>query len=830
MFLEHLYYTDTFDGRLDVRDYESARTPRPLDGLKVVDFTETLTGVHVTQTLADFGADVVHVERPGGNDLRTQPAWPFWGRGKRSVVLDLKDPDDREVARTLGADADVLVETWRPGVADRLGLGYADLGRVNQRLVYCSVTGFGRDTPWSHLKAYEPVVLAKLGGLEAFSSLSDRPGPSYVSAPYCTFSAGMLGLQGILAALVEREESGCGQRVETTLVQGILAHDIATWLLLKIAAKFSGAFTASGPIDWERMVPISPMVFRMMVGFSKDGRFMQFSQTSERLWEAMLRLTGLGTVMEERGWDARTMAEDAETRIAFWEKALEIIRSKTYDEWVAEFDREPDVWAEMFRSGSELLHHPQMLHDSRTTVIDDPAFGKVQQPGPLVRMHATPAELGAPAPALDQHGPAIRSAARKHAQSTAVPDEGAPTGAPLAGMTVIELGTYYAAPFGTTILADLGARVIKIEQLDGDPIRKLAPFPEVGGIKVLQGKESVAIDIASDKGRALVLELVRRADVVLQSFRAGVAERHGYTAADLLAVHPELVYLNAPGYGTDGPMGHRPAFAPTIGAGSGLGIRNVGGPQNAPQDPGMSLEDVKRHALRMVSSTTVLGHADGFAALGVASALLLGILAKKRGTGGQEMSTSMLSTMAHVLSEDMVEYEGRSEFSVPDKDLYGLGPLYRLYAAADDTWVFVAAPTDDDWDALSTALDLTADLREDHDNLAAVLAEKFAARPAAEWEMALTKVDVACVEAVKGPVEDVVWFGGGVGATIDIVTPAEHPVVGEYQRLKPLVRFSRSAGVTGPAPLVGQHTEKVLAELGYDATAITALRAENVLG
>jgi crotonobetainyl-CoA:carnitine CoA-transferase CaiB-like acyl-CoA transferase len=96
--------------------------------------------------------------------------------------------------------------------------------------------------------------------------------------------------------------------------------------------------------------------------------------------------------------------------------------------------------------------------------------------------------------------------------------------------------------------------------------------------------------------------------------------------------------------------------------------------------------------------------------------------------------------------------------------------------------------------------------------------------------MALTKVDVACVEVVKGPVEDVVWFSGGIGAAIDIVTPAEHPVVGEYQRLKPLVRFSRSAGVTGPAPLVGQHTDTVLAELGYDAAAIAGLRDENVLG
>ena len=141
-----------------------------LDGLKVVDFSNALTGAHVGQLLADCGADVVHVEPPGGSVLRTQPAWPFWARGQRSVVLDLKRDDDAAVARTLAARADVAVETWRPGVAERLGLGYDDLAPRNPRLVYLSITGFGRDHPWSRLKCYEPIVMAKIGGLTAFGN------------------------------------------------------------------------------------------------------------------------------------------------------------------------------------------------------------------------------------------------------------------------------------------------------------------------------------------------------------------------------------------------------------------------------------------------------------------------------------------------------------------------------------------------------------------------------------------------------------------------------------------------------------------------------------
>src|SRR5439155_19568742 len=127
-------------------------------------------------------------------------------------------------------------------------------------------------------------------------------------------------------------------------------------------------------------------------------------------------------------------------------------------------------------------------------------------------------------------------------------------------------------------------------------------FPEVGAIKVLQGKESVAVDIASTEGREIVLELVRRTDAVLQSFRACVAQRLGYTADDLLAVNPDLVYLNAPGYGPGPPCGHRPSYAPTIGAASGLAYRNVGGVDAVPQRADFELVDVKRYSMHMNSA------------------------------------------------------------------------------------------------------------------------------------------------------------------------------------------------------------------------------------
>jgi crotonobetainyl-CoA:carnitine CoA-transferase CaiB-like acyl-CoA transferase len=796
----------------------------PLEGLRVVDFSNTLIGTQMSQMLADFGAEVVHIEPPGGSPLRSQQAWPFWGRGKRSMVLDLKDVGDVAVARSLAVGADVVIETWRPGVAERLGLGYDDLVVDNRRLVYASVTGFGRGNHLSNVKAYEPIVLAKIGALDAFSGLSDRSGPSFVSTPYTSWSGGQLALQGVLAALVERESSGLGQRVESTMVQGLLAHDTWNWVIRMIAAKFAGAFTAAAPTDQERLVPNSPLFFRLMVGLSSDGRWMQFSQTTERLWQAMVRLVGIDKILDDLGPDAPTN-EDPKVRVEFWERVLGNVRQKTYDEWLVEFDREPDVWAEMYRSGTELLHHPQMVWDERTVTIDDPVVGNVLQPGPIVAMDRTPAELGRPAPAIDADGAALRAEAPRVAPAGAQTDATTP---PLDGITIIELGTFYAAPFGATILTDYGARVIKIEQLDGDPMRNIMPFPEAGGIKVLQGKESVAIDMASPEGREVVLELVRRADIVLQTFRAGVAERHGYSDKDLLAVNPNLVYLNAPGYGIGGPMGHRPAFAPTMGAGAGLGYRNVGGPANLPSRGDLSMEDVKRYSMRLSTASLGVGHADGFSSIGVGTALLLGLLANRRGAPGQSMATSMLSTMAHTLSDEMVEYDGAPGIAIPDRDLYGLHARWRLYETADG-WVFLAAPDDDDWSALAEVFGLDAALRDDEAALASALAHGFMARPAAAWERALAEVDVACAEVVAGPVEEVVMLSGKLGEAMGIVTTQQHPVLDEYPRLTALATFSRSGTLAGPAPLLGTQTESVLTELGYDALRIAALRERGVI-
>jgi len=808
-------------------------SPEALSGIRVVGLSNTIAGVRASQLLADFGAEVVEIEPVGGSPLRIDPAWPLWDRRKKSIELDLKAPEDLEVAGRLAAAADVVIDTFRPGVAERLGLGYEGLASRNPRLVYTSITGFGRQGPLADLQGYEPLALAKIGGLQAFGRMVERPGPAMPVIQYGSFSAAQTALHGTLAALYEREASGRGQWVETSVLQGLAAHDTFNWFVRVISEKFPGAFTrAAAVVDG---VPSGGLAFRLVAGLTADGRWLQFSQTSEHLFRAFMRAVGLDWMFDDPKWCTLPDFEDVAQRVKYWEMLLEAIHSRTLAEWQAVFDDDPNVWGELYRHGIELLDHPQMIHDGWVMDVVEGSNPPMRQLAPMVKMSKTPGRSGT-APARNANAPELRAR-----PAPAVPDSGTEEvscRAPLEGVTVVELSLYYAAPFGATILGELGARVIKLEPLAGDQHRYMLPeFPETAAIKVLQGKESVAVDLATDEGRQIAYDIIARADAVLQSYRAGAAERLGVDPDRLMAVNPNLVYLTSPGYGSGGPCGHRPAYAPTIAAAAGMGWRNAAG--TIPEDPGMSLDDMKANSMRLRAASSGFGHPDGFASLGVATALLLGLVARQRGAGGQTMKTSMLSTTAHALADDMIDYAGRWPAVSAGPDFYGLSALYRLYEAADG-WIFLAAPTQREWTRFSAAIEdrvdiardprfATADERQRHNQeLAEVLRRVFLDGAARAWEEMLRKADVGCVEVCSGPYEDWLLDPNG-GRASGFVTETTHPLIGDHPRLAPLVRFSRSATRADAACLVGQHTRSVLSEFGYSNDRIDELAERGII-
>jgi crotonobetainyl-CoA:carnitine CoA-transferase CaiB-like acyl-CoA transferase len=810
-------------------------TEQALAGLRVLDFSNVRTGAQVGQTLADLGAEVILIERPGGTALRGEAAWPFWARGKQSIALDLKSAEDLAVAHGLATSADVVIESFHPGVADRLGIGFDTLGALNPRLIYGSITGFGRDNAFSDLAGYDGVVAAKFGVNWTLEGMANRPGPAFCTVAYSSYAASQLLLQGVLAALYEREDSGLGQRVETSLAEALTVYDTFGWAARTAAMKFGGDVKQLPRVL--DSVPTGGLSFRLLIALTRDGYWLQFSQTTDRLFRAMMRLFGLEWMFDDPEWKDIPNFDALSRRVVFWDKLLAIVRSKTAAQWAAEFDREPDVWGEMFRNGSELLRHPQMEWNKMVIEPRHEGIGTIRQPGPIAHLSRTPARVLAPPPALGEHAAPIRAAAASGAPWSATA-AGAPSGLPLAGITIVELSTFYAAPYGVTLLGELGARVIKLEELNGEPQRKMLPFPEVAGLKALLGKESVAVDLATAEGRAIAYRIIGKADMVLQSFRGGAAKRLGLDPETLRGINPDLIYQSAPGYGIDGPYARRPAFAPTIGAAAGIAWRNAG--PVIPTGADLDLATIKPASMQLGTAVMGVGNSDGMSAATVATSMMLGLLARRRGHGGQDLFTSMLSSTAHALSEVMIEYDGQPATAEADAGLYGMHALYRLYETAEE-WVFLAAPRERDWtrlvrachETMALAIDprfATMDDRRTNDAaLVQVLSAMLKTRKAAEWETLLRAQGVTCVAATRGPVEANYMDEGRGGQTLGLITTGHHPILGDMTRLKPLIRFSRSATTTGDAPLVGQDTERVLREFGYTDAEIATLRDKGVI-
>ncbi|WP_245921704.1 CaiB/BaiF CoA transferase family protein [Nocardia nova] len=811
------------------------RSSGPLADLVVIDLSTTLPGAQASQFLADCGADVIMVDPPGGSDLRDLPGWPGLLRGKRSVTLDVRAGEDLATLRALLSTADVVITTMRPASATRIGLTPESLAEKYPRLVWASITGWGSSGPWKDYKGWEGLVMAKTGVMFEKRQLTIRPGPAFVAAPYASFGASQAAVHGILAALIERMSSGRGQAVESNLVTGMGAMDPYNWFYEMVLERYPDAFSPMDVAYDDAGRPQAYLIYALLIAATKDGRWLQFAQTAPRLMQAWLAELDLVKELADPKWTGFPMLPTPGLRTEFWEMMLDRVGARTFEEWQHVFETNHDISAEAFRTPEEALDHPQVVAEGRVITVDNPAVGPVRQPSTLIHTEGKPLTVPGPAPLAGQHDDEVRAAIAAPAVNRAVAvsnsseKSAAPQELPLHGVTVLEFGTMFAGPYGATLLADLGARVIKVEPIGGDNIRNLVAFPEAGGAKVLQGKESVAVDLTTPDGLELVYQLVRRSDIVLQCFRGAAAERAQIDETTLKAINPDIVYLSTPGYGVEGPYAARPAYAPSIGAATGLSALDGRDAVNPPRD-----RDALRAGARTLHAAGAVPavQSDGIAALGVASAMLVGLYAKRNGVELSNMVTTMLGTVHQALISYNTSYAGRPEIDVPDAQFYGLGALYRMYQAADG-WVFLAAPLSSEWEALVKALSPYADLASDsrfstvqdrHTNdaaLADVLADVFAGKEKQQWEDELTALDVGCVAILERNSESALqsdpFFEAGYSVE------AISPIFDEHRRLAPLTRFSRSRTKADAGCTVGQHTRPVLREIGIGEERIDEL-------
>jgi crotonobetainyl-CoA:carnitine CoA-transferase CaiB-like acyl-CoA transferase len=800
-----------------------------LEKLKVLDFSSGWPGSIATMVLSDFGAEVIKVEPPEGDPIRKSPQGLLWNRGKKSIVLDITTQDGQEKAQKLAQLSDVVVESFTPGLTKTLGIDYETLISNKPDLVYCSITSFGPKGPYAGYKPYEGIVAAKSGRYTVFSGQTKRQGPHYAAVNIANHGTAMATIRGIIAALIVRDKTGHGQKVETSLLQGISHFDITNWLIWQMMLKFPDRFQEDPQSDPNRKPGVGYQPIR-----TKDGHWIQMANIIVRLFRASMESMELGDLMEDPKFKgAPTLMEGPreELRRIIIQKGLE----KTLDEWMDIFvNQTSNVAAEPFRMTQDGLTHPQVEHNPHVVEVDDSRVGKMSQLGVLVSMSETPGTVKGQAPEIGQHSEEILSRINGHIEKPQKKSDSALPKHPLEGFTILDMSTVIAGPLSTSLSHELGARVIRIETLEGDTTRR--NYDGLGANRTQAGAENISINLQTPEGKDILNRLVANVDILVHNMRPGAPERLGAGYEQVKAINPNIVYVYAGGYGDSGPHSHRPAMHPIGGAVIGGALNQLGRNVMPSPETDMSIEEIEEMGRRLGRANET--NPDPNSSAVISAAILLGLYARERLGTAQYVLSTMLGANAYANADDFFSYEGKPERLIPDGDGYGLHSLYRLYQAKNG-WIFLACTTDQEWNNLCEAVDIkdlsinplfnTVESRlKNDDQLASALGQLFTTKSARDWESLLTEQNVACVEAEES---SMFYFYSNEPHLKEngFIREVENLRLGKYWRYGPVVDLSLTPARVGSGPLRGQHTQKILTELGYTEQDIKGLQEKSII-
>lgn len=367
-----------------------------LGGLRVLDISRILSGPFATMALADLGADVIKVEdQHHGDDTRS---WgpPFQGedaayfhgvnRNKRAIAVDLKDPDCAEMVRKLARSADVVVENFRPGTAERLGLGYAQVSDENPGVVYASISGYGQTGPYREQPGYDAIAQA-LSGIMSVTGEAEGP-PVRLGVSGADLAAGMWATIGLLAALRERERTGRGQWVDVSLLDGQIA-----WLTYLAAGYF-----ASGEVPG-RHGAAHPTIVPYQA-FPTADRHIMVAAGNDGLWQRFAHAVGLDHLVDDPRF--ATNPDRVRNREELIPMIERVLAARTADEWNTTLS-EVGVPASPINTIDQALQHPQVEARGMVTTVDHATSGTMRTVGSPVMLSSSPPQVRTAPPRHGEH-------------------------------------------------------------------------------------------------------------------------------------------------------------------------------------------------------------------------------------------------------------------------------------------------------------------------------------------------------------------------------------------------------------------------------------------
>ena len=370
-----------------------------LEDVKVVDLTRTLAGPFCTMLLGDLGADVVKIEEPERGD-ETRSWTPFWNgestqfvsfnRNKRSLSLNLREEEGLDIVRSLAADADVMIESFRAGALERMGLGYEDIRRINPGIVYCSISGYGRTGPMAEKPGYDLII-------QAYSGLMDLTGepdglPLRVGFSLVDLFTGMMAYGSVVTALYHRRQTGQGQRIEAALLDGQVAA----------LSYHATAYMATGVVP-QRMGSGHPSLVPYQSFPASDGYFI-LGVANQGLWERFCAAIERPDLLEDTRF--KTNDDRVVHRAECVGLLSEIFRTRTVAEWVEVIER-AGVPCGPINRVDDVVNNPQVQARNMIAELSHPNVPDLRIPNSPLKLAETPAAIKRPPPLLGQHNEEI---------------------------------------------------------------------------------------------------------------------------------------------------------------------------------------------------------------------------------------------------------------------------------------------------------------------------------------------------------------------------------------------------------------------------------------